>query len=74
MIETHSRASMPQVKFDRDVVMQIVINLLDNAIKYARQAQDKRIIVRSYEKWQQVFDRGGGSWARCTALSARKNF
>lgn len=32
--------------FDRDAVMQIVINLIDNALKYAKDAQDKQIIVR----------------------------
>lgn len=33
--------------FDKDSVSQIVINLLDNAIKYARDAEDKIIIVQS---------------------------
>ena len=33
--------------FDRDAVMQIVINLVDNAVKYARETEDKRIIVRT---------------------------
>ena len=34
--------------FDRDAVMQIIINLIDNALKYARDAADKRIIVRTH--------------------------
>jgi signal transduction histidine kinase len=33
--------------FDRDALTQIVVNLLDNAIKYARNAEDKTIIVRT---------------------------
>jgi len=33
--------------FDRDAVMQIVINLLDNALKYAKDATDKHIIIRT---------------------------
>jgi signal transduction histidine kinase len=33
--------------FDRDAVTQIVINLLDNAIKYAHQSSDKTIHVRT---------------------------
>ncbi|MBN2138334.1 MAG: HAMP domain-containing histidine kinase [Sedimentisphaerales bacterium] len=33
--------------FDPDAVTQIVVNLIDNAIKYARNAQDKRVIVRT---------------------------
>lgn len=33
--------------FDGDAVTQIVVNLLDNAIKYARDADDKTVIVRT---------------------------
>ncbi|UCG49460.1 MAG: HAMP domain-containing histidine kinase [Phycisphaerales bacterium] len=33
--------------FDADAVTQIVVNLLDNAIKYARNAEDKTITVRT---------------------------
>ncbi len=36
-----------QTAFDSDAVTQIVVNLLDNAIKYARDAEDKTITVRS---------------------------
>ena len=36
-----------QTAFDSDAVTQIVVNLLDNAIKYARNAQDKIIAVRT---------------------------
>ncbi len=36
-----------QTAFDRDAVTQIVVNLLDNAIKYARTAADKTITVRT---------------------------
>jgi len=36
-----------QKTFDRDAVTQIVVNLLDNAIKYARNADDKTITVRT---------------------------
>jgi signal transduction histidine kinase len=39
--------------FDRDAVVQIVINLVDNALKYANGPQDKRIIVRT--NMQQAF-------------------
>ena len=35
-----------QIAFDSDAVMQIVINLLDNAIKYATNGEDKTINVR----------------------------
>jgi len=33
--------------FDGDAVTQIIVNLLDNAIKYARDAEDKTVIVRT---------------------------
>jgi len=36
-----------QISFDSDAVTQIVVNLLDNAVKYARNAEDKTIIVRT---------------------------
>ncbi len=36
-----------QRTFDPDAVTQIVVNLLDNAIKYARNAEDKSITVRT---------------------------
>jgi signal transduction histidine kinase len=36
-----------QRAFDRDAVTQIVVNLVDNAIKYARNAKDKTITVRT---------------------------
>ncbi len=35
------------VLFDKDAVTQILVNLLDNAVKYAREAEDKRILVRT---------------------------
>ena len=38
---------LDQSTFDSDAVTQIVVNLLDNAIKYARDARDKTIIVRT---------------------------
>lgn len=47
VIETEL-APMEPFAFDRDAVMQIVINLIDNALKYAREAADKRIIVRTH--------------------------
>jgi len=37
-----------EVKFDRDAVTQIVVNLIDNAVKYARAAEDKTILVSTY--------------------------
>jgi len=53
-----------QMAFDGDAVKQIVVNLLDNAIKYARNAQDKIITVRTKSDSQfvliEVEDHGPG--------------
>ncbi len=50
--------------FDRDAVMQIAVNLLDNAIKYARTAEDKRIFLRTRQVKDKILieveDRGPG--------------
>jgi signal transduction histidine kinase len=50
--------------FDRDAVMQIIINLLDNAVKYAKTAEDKRIFLRTRRVKNKVLieveDRGPG--------------
>lgn len=43
--------------FDKDAVTQIVINLIDNALKYARQARDKRIFVRTHsDDWSAIIE------------------
>ena len=53
-----------QSAFDGDAVTQIIVNLIDNAIKYARDADDKTITVRtkSDDKFVliEVEDRGPG--------------
>lgn len=46
-------AGVGQTAFDGDAVTQIVVNLLDNAIKYARNAEDKTIMVRT--KFEEQF-------------------
>jgi len=59
-----------QAVFDSDAVAQIVVNLLDNAIKYARDAEDKTITVRTKASEQftliEVEDHGPGvpHWQR----------
>jgi len=40
-------APIEQAIFDADAVTQIIVNLLDNAIKYAADAEDKTITVRT---------------------------
>lgn len=53
-----------ETTFDGDAVTQIVVNLLDNAIKYARNATDKTITVRTKSENQyiiiEVEDHGPG--------------
>ncbi|MCF7958857.1 MAG: HAMP domain-containing histidine kinase, partial [Phycisphaerae bacterium] len=39
-------APIDPVAYDKDAVMQILINLIDNAVKYAQNADDKTIIIR----------------------------
>ncbi len=43
-------AATGQTRFDKDAVTQIVVNLVDNAVKYARGAADKTIAVRTRNK------------------------
>lgn len=38
---------LPAVRFDRDVLVQVLFNLVDNAVKYAREADDRRIVLRA---------------------------
>ncbi len=53
-----------QTTFDSDAVTQIAVNLLDNAVKYARNAEDKTITVRTRSDEQftliEVEDHGPG--------------
>lgn len=53
-----------ETSFDRDAVTQIVVNLIDNAVKYARSAEDKTITVRTRVEGSyvviEVEDRGPG--------------
>jgi signal transduction histidine kinase len=50
--------------FDSDAVTQIVVNLIDNAVKYARNAEDKTITIRTYAQggytFIEVADKGPG--------------
>jgi len=52
------------VRFDPDAVAQVIINLVDNALKYARAADDKTITIRTRTQrdhlWIEVEDRGPG--------------
>ena len=54
MIQADFKEVLPAT-FDKDAVKQITVNLLDNAIKYARNAEDKTITVRTYSKEKYIF-------------------
>ena len=45
-LEMDIDSDLPDVKFDRDAIGQIVQNLLDNAEKYSREAEDRTVHVR----------------------------
>ena len=42
-LETSTEAGLPDAHFDRDIVTQVIFNLVDNALKYARGAARKEI-------------------------------
>ncbi len=42
-IEVELDEKLPSVAFDRDALQQILINLVDNALKFARNAEDKTV-------------------------------
>lgn len=44
-LELDADGPLPRVAFDRDVLTQVVFNLVDNATKYARDADVRRIVV-----------------------------
>ena len=47
-------ADLPAQSFDKDAVAQILVNLVDNAVKYAKDAQDKTLCVRSMARGKHV--------------------
>ena len=45
---------LPPVPFERDALLQVLWNLLDNALKYARDATPKRIVLRCWREADDV--------------------
>jgi signal transduction histidine kinase len=54
-IELNLEQNLPPVNFDPDVISQVLINLIDNALKYASNADKKTIIVKTFSKNQRLF-------------------
>ncbi len=46
VLEVECEAGLPAIRFDRDALFQMVFNLVDNAMKYASRAEDRRITIR----------------------------
>jgi signal transduction histidine kinase len=67
-IEVEVAPDLPPVRLDRDAVLQVVFNLVDNALKYARDAGDRVIAIRCLREGDAiavaVSDRGPGVSAR----------
>ena len=57
-------ADLPAVRFDRDALAQVLFNLVDNALKYGSEAQDRTIAIRCERAGDgvtiRVADRGPG--------------
>jgi signal transduction histidine kinase len=46
-IETAVEDGLPAVRFDRDALVQVLFNLVDNAMKYARSADERRVVLEA---------------------------
>jgi signal transduction histidine kinase len=45
-LEVEIEEGLPPVRFDRDAVLQVVFNLVDNGLKYARAAREPVVVLR----------------------------
>lgn len=49
-LEVDVSSDLPPVRFDRDALLQVLFNLVDNALKYARDASDPTIHIEGREE------------------------
>jgi signal transduction histidine kinase len=47
VLETELAADLPAASMDRDALLQVLVNLVDNAIKFAASAEDKRVVIQA---------------------------
>jgi two-component system phosphate regulon sensor histidine kinase PhoR len=47
-LELDIAPDLPPASMDRDALLQVLVNLVDNAIKFAASAEDKRVVLRAY--------------------------
>jgi len=45
-LELELDGDVPPARFERDALIQVLFNLIDNAVKYARDAGERRIVLR----------------------------
>ena len=46
-LEVDVPEDLPPVRFDRDALLQVLFNLVDNALKYARDASDRTVRIEA---------------------------
>jgi signal transduction histidine kinase len=63
-LELEAEPDLPAVRFDRDALAQVLFNLVDNALKYASEAEPRRVLLRCERAGDgvaiRVADRGPG--------------
>ncbi|HYE06125.1 MAG TPA: HAMP domain-containing sensor histidine kinase [Planctomycetota bacterium] len=47
-IEVRADPGLPAVRYDRDALTQVVINLVDNALKFARAADERTVVLEAF--------------------------
>ncbi len=53
-LELRADPELPQVRFDRDALIQVLFNLVDNALKYSRRATHKAIVLSCRQQGEGV--------------------
>jgi signal transduction histidine kinase len=53
-LEIRAEPGLPAAEFDRDALLQVLINLVDNAIKFSRDANERRIQIEALREGERV--------------------